>query len=234
MACAAIKRSIDWDPLNSSPSQRPSKRLRGGPTTPLRQSSPFPIRPKAQTACEFLSVTICDLCSCHTYFPHEKHVVAISESIQQEAKRFQRHQQQQQLFQRPCLSPSSSAVAAAAAGSAHTDSLLVHVASPSAYSSPTSGTTLSSPLSPSSSSSSAQNSQTPVFTFKQVSLICERLLRDQENQIREEYDKVLETKLAEQYDTFVKFTYDQIQKRFEAGATPSCEYLPLLESCRQF
>lgn len=63
-----------------------------------------------------------------------------------------------------------------------------------------------------------------MFTFKQVGLICERLLRDQENSLRQEYDKVLETKLAEQYDTFVKFTYDQIQKRFEVGPAPSCEF----------
>lgn len=73
-------------------------------------------------------------------------------------------------------------------------------------------------------SSSSSNNNAPVFTFKQVSLICERLLREQEHTIREEYDKVLETKLAEQYDTFVKFTYDQIQKRFESAPTPSCEY----------
>lgn len=60
----------------------------------------------------------------------------------------------------------------------------------------------------------------PLFTFRQVGLICERMMKDRENQIREEYNRVLTTKLAEQYDTFVKFTYDQIQKRFENG-TPS-------------
>lgn len=60
----------------------------------------------------------------------------------------------------------------------------------------------------------------PLFTFRQVGLICERMMKDRENQIREEYNQVLTTKLAEQYDTFVKFTYDQIQKRFETG-TPS-------------
>lgn len=76
--------------------------------------------------------------------------------------------------------------------------------------------------------SSGSSNNNPVFTFKQVSLICERLLREQEQSIREEYDKVLETKLAEQYDTFVKFTYDQIQKRFESAPTPSCEYICLL------
>lgn len=60
-----------------------------------------------------------------------------------------------------------------------------------------------------------------LFTFKQVGLICERMLREQESQIREEYEQALTAKLAEQYDTFVKFTYDQIQKRFEASAAPS-------------
>jgi len=61
----------------------------------------------------------------------------------------------------------------------------------------------------------------PLFTFRQVGLICERVLKERESQIRQEYDDVLNTKLAEQYDTFVKFTYDQIQKRFENGAIPS-------------
>nr|AIS66739.1 subolesin [Rhipicephalus haemaphysaloides] len=60
----------------------------------------------------------------------------------------------------------------------------------------------------------------PLFTSRQVGLICERMMKERESKIREEYDHVLSTKLAEQYDTFVKFTYDQIQKRFE-GATPS-------------
>jgi len=60
-----------------------------------------------------------------------------------------------------------------------------------------------------------------LFTFKQVGLICERMLREQESKLREEYEQVLTAKLAEQYDTFVKFTYDQIQKRFETSAAPS-------------
>lgn len=61
----------------------------------------------------------------------------------------------------------------------------------------------------------------PLFTFRQVGLICERMLKEREDQIREEYDKVLVSKLAEQYDTFVKFTFDQIQKKFEAANAPS-------------
>jgi hypothetical protein len=58
------------------------------------------------------------------------------------------------------------------------------------------------------------------------------MLKERESQIREEYDRVLNTKLSEQYDAFVRFTYDQIQKRFEAAAVPSCKYVKqLCEFC---
>lgn len=82
----------------------------------------------------------------------------------------------------------------------------------------------SSPSSPSacgSSSYSPSGKEKPLFTFRQVGLICERMLKEQETQIREEYDQILNMKLSEQYDAFVKFTYDQIQKRFESAAAPS-------------
>lgn len=53
-------------------------------------------------------------------------------------------------------------------------------------------------------------------------MICARMLKDQEDSLREQYNNILTTKLAEQYDAFVKFTYDQIQRRYEAA--PSCKY----------
>ncbi|XP_034480640.1 akirin [Drosophila innubila] len=56
-----------------------------------------------------------------------------------------------------------------------------------------------------------------LFTFKQVQLICEGMIKEREDQLRERYESVLTTKLAEQYDAFVKFTYDQIQRRYEAA-----------------
>ncbi|GAB6032666.1 hypothetical protein CHUAL_011543 [Chamberlinius hualienensis] len=78
------------------------------------------------------------------------------------------------------------------------------------------------PSYPTSSSPQGQSKRDqPLFTFRQVNLICERMLKDRESEIREEYDTVLNNKLAEQYDTFVKFTFDQIQKKFEAAAIPS-------------
>lgn len=55
----------------------------------------------------------------------------------------------------------------------------------------------------------------------QVQLICARMLKEREEYLREQYDTVLTNKLAEQYDAFVKFTYDQIQRRYEAA--PSCK-----------
>lgn len=71
------------------------------------------------------------------------------------------------------------------------------------------------------STSSNWLSQTNAFV--QVQLICESMLKEREDTLREQYDAVLTTKLAEQYDAFVKFTYDQIQRRFEAA--PSCKYI---------
>lgn len=93
------------------------------------------------------------------------------------------------------------------------------------YISDSQGTDSSAPSSPTGCSNgggptSPSRRDQPLFTFRQVGLICERMMKDREHQIREEYDQVLSNKLAEQYDTFVKFTYDQIQKRFDIG-TPS-------------
>lgn len=36
----------------------------------------------------------------------------------------------------------------------------------------------------------------PIFTFRQVSMICERMLKDREDQVRQEYNSVLTCKLA--------------------------------------
>ncbi|TSN21184.1 Rhomboid-related protein 2 [Bagarius yarrelli] len=76
----------------------------------------------------------------------------------------------------------------------------------------------SNPSSPSGASSSLKKDQ-PTFTLRQVSYLCERLLKDHEEKIREEYEQILNTKLAEQYESFVKFTQDQIMRRY--GARPA-------------
>uniref|UniRef100_A0A3P9IUE0 Akirin 1 n=2 Tax=Oryzias TaxID=8089 RepID=A0A3P9IUE0_ORYLA len=77
----------------------------------------------------------------------------------------------------------------------------------------------SSSLTAPSSPPGASRKDQPSFTLRQVSLLCERLLKDHEEKIREEYEQILNTKLAEQYESFVKFTQDQIMRRY--GARPA-------------
>lgn len=59
-------------------------------------------------------------------------------------------------------------------------------------------------------------SETFVLTARQTQLICEKLIKDREQKLRQEYDKILINKLAEQYDTFVKYTHDHIEKRYNS------------------
>ena len=64
----------------------------------------------------------------------------------------------------------------------------------------------------------------PVFTLNHVRVICDHIIKEKEKQIKEEYDQVLKLKLAEQYNTFVKFTQDQIDQiiqQMEAKGAPS-------------
>ncbi|XP_059558502.1 akirin-2-like [Myotis daubentonii] len=62
--------------------------------------------------------------------------------------------------------------------------------------------------------SSPLKQEQPLFTLQQVGVICQRLLNEREEKVREEYEEILNTKLAEQYDAFVKFTHDQIMRRY--------------------
>jgi hypothetical protein len=62
----------------------------------------------------------------------------------------------------------------------------------------------------------------PIFSMNQVNAICERMIGERETAIREEYDKILAQKMSEQYDAFVKFTHEQIQRRF---ASSQCSYV---------
>jgi hypothetical protein len=60
---------------------------------------------------------------------------------------------------------------------------------------------------------SSSNNQ-HLLTLKQVNIICARLLKEREEKIREEYDQILSHKLDEQYEGFVRFTQDQLTRRF--------------------
>lgn len=73
-----------------------------------------------------------------------------------------------------------------------------------------------------SSFSMAKRKEVPLFTMSQVNAICEKMVKEREAAIREQYDKILTQKLSEQYDAFVKFTHEQLQRRFENS---QCSYV---------
>ena len=85
------------------------------------------------------------------------------------------------------------------------------------------GSTSSSNVAGSSNNNNSENDSAnrPMFSFNQVVMIIERLVKEKEDDLRQEYDKVLFNRLAEQYEQFVKFTYDQIQRNFDSHSTPS-------------
>lgn len=54
---------------------------------------------------------------------------------------------------------------------------------------------------------SVDDSIQPILTARQAQSICERIAGDVEQKLREEYDKILARKLADQYDVFAKANY---------------------------
>ncbi|XP_063244945.1 akirin [Bacillus rossius redtenbacheri] len=174
MACATLKRSLDFDPVHSP--GRPPKRQR---CSQMYMSPSSPTRHEGVNPSPFEA-------ACSRMTPEK-----MAARIHEEFRRMNRRKQ---------LNYPS--------GDGHDSASDVPMDSPG---SPTS----------SSMTCAFSNKEKPLFTFQQVGLICERMLKEQEGRIREEYDRILHTKLSEQYDTFVKFTYDQLQKRFESDAMPS-------------
>jgi len=66
-----------------------------------------------------------------------------------------------------------------------------------------------------------KDSEKPIFTLKQMIMIADRMCEERVEQVRAEYDNILQQKLSEQYDAFVKFIDHQIQKRFAESQAPS-------------
>lgn len=187
MACATLKRSLDWESI----SQRPTKRRRCNPFGQNGNGSPS----RSSSALNDGMPTS----SCFAKEPQpspfsEANLSKLSpdkmaQDIRDEIKRLHRRKQ---------LPFSASAIERM-------------------QDSESSGSEMGpdSPHRPDSPGGMLRNPEKALFTFKQVQMICERMLKEREDEIREKYDAVLTTKLAEQYDAFVKFTYDQIQRRYE-------------------
>ncbi|CAB3407322.1 unnamed protein product [Caenorhabditis bovis] len=67
----------------------------------------------------------------------------------------------------------------------------------------------------------------PQFSLRQVQMICERLLKEQETRLRYEYETALTKKLEEQHEQYVQFAAEQLShKRVESsGDDYSYSYL---------
>jgi len=55
----------------------------------------------------------------------------------------------------------------------------------------------------------------PLLTFKQAGLLCERLLKEQQEKLCSEYEKALVDKLSEQYEAYVRFSQDHLTRHLK-------------------
>uniref|UniRef100_A0A8D3BRT4 Akirin 1 n=1 Tax=Scophthalmus maximus TaxID=52904 RepID=A0A8D3BRT4_SCOMX len=198
MACGAtLKRSMEFEALLSpqSPKRRRCNPLPGTPGTPSPQRCN--LRPPVDSPTHSMSPPA-------TAGEHRLTPEQIFQNLRQEYSRIQRRRQLEGAFTQTEACSSSDA--------------------------PSPSSSLNAPSSPPGLQLQelhvfcASRKDQPSFTLRQVSYLCERLLKDHEEKIREEYEQILNTKLAEQYESFVKFTQDQIMRRY--GARPaSCKYL---------
>nr|UQC00143.1 akirin [Anopheles sacharovi] len=206
MACATLKRSLDWESLN----QRPTKRRRCHPFGSPSQSQPSSasmaasasvMSPSSSSATSSAVSSAAAAAAMRVMEPKPSPFAEttcskltpekMAQNITEEIKRL--HRRKQLNF------------------NSHTVERMQDSESSGSEMGP------DSPRRPDSPPSMVKHPEKALFTFKQVQMICERMLKEREDALREQYDAVLTTKLAEQYDAFVKFTYDQIQRRYEAA-----------------
>eukprot|EP00794_Sanderia_malayensis_P000269 gene269-893_t len=211
MACATLKRSYDFDPLLSpSQIQRSPKRRRfnvSNSNSPIKSTetckSPFTDRtPK--------------LCRDE-----------LSANVYEEWKRIQRRQRIMGDVSPQSTSRHPTPVAANKDASNPTPSNQMQLPLPvMPFHNLSTFSGISQQASPCSSSvevgvKAGPAKDQPMFTAKQVIMLCERLWKEREEKLKEEYDQVLHERLLEQYNTFLKFTQDQIMRRYRE---PECSY----------
>jgi len=192
MACAALKRPLYFDLLGNSPDHKVS-------ASPKRRRCGAVVTSCSSTSISpFLEATP-KLCKDE-----------LAKNVQDEWRRIQRR--------RRLACPSSP--------QNNTSNLQSLFGSPTSFNtgywSPPRGS-----MSPCSSSMSpprttTERSEQTSLNVKQVVSLCERLWKEREDKLREEYDKVLNDRLSEQYDSFLKFTQDQIMRKYQNS---SCSYV---------
>ena len=207
MACVTLKRPLDLDPLESLHSpNRPPKRRRCTPIKNIDRESNSSL-------------------SCQTSFPAEPSVFresALSPSeianyLRDELKRLRKRRQLAEPYPSTSSSGRSPPASPGSPEPMMADSAVQDRASPSGHHASAGAVEAS----PSKSLTSKSKADRPVFTLKQMTMICEKMCKERTDQVREEYDRILQQKLSEQYDAFVKFVDHQIQQRFNQSQLPS-------------
>jgi len=193
MACVTLKRSLDFDPLHSP--SRPIKRRR---CVPMGQ--PHGCSPSKRDTGECSSPSKPSEFKESVLTPEQ-----IANNLRDEMKRLKKRREfRGQGPPSPGSAPSSPEPMVEA-----------HMMEGQA------GTSSSSASAPAAAATSAAKPDKPIFTLKQMSMIAERMCAERVEQVRAEYDQILQQKLSEQYDAFVKFIDHQIQKRFNESMAPS-------------
>lgn len=196
MACVTLKRSLDFDPLHSP--SRPIKRRRcvpmGGHCSPDKRVAGQEVAPSTS---EFKESVLT---------PEQ-----IANNLRDEMKRLKKRREFRGGAPHTCTGPPSPGTSGGGP--------------PSPSSAPSSPEPMMEAHMMEGASSSlvtpTKNSEKPIFTLKQMSMIAERMCAERVEQVRAEYDLILQQKLSEQYDAFVKFIDHQIQKRFNESLAPS-------------
>lgn len=250
MACVTLKRPLDFDPLEAlhspnRPSAHHAKRRRCTPIKKMESREPFcnpaagkipALSPSAlalykqryqqQQQQQQAGASTSSVFKETPLSPTE-----MADNLRDELKRMKKRRQLVPYFEASAAkqqSPIHSAPSspepmepgkpAAAAAAATATAASSETGSPKASTSKAAATAAQQPIS---AKAIVGTKDKPVFTLKQMSIICERMCQERTDKVRQEYDQILQQKLSEQYDAFVKFIDHQIQQRFNQSQLPS-------------
>lgn len=236
MACVTLKRSLDLDPLEALHSpNRPQKRRR---CTPLKSIDRDSTSSSSSLNISQPSFTSPPSSEPSVFRESQLSPSEIANYLSDELKRLRKRRQIAEPYpsvRSPPASPGSpepmmaDSTASTASDRASTSGIARRHATVTASAAASAASTQPGPSSPQKSLNSSNNlvmsksskGERPVFTLKQMTMICEKLCKERTDQVRQEYDQILQQKLSEQYDAFVKFVDHQIQQRFNQSQLPS-------------
>lgn len=243
MACVTLKRSLDLDPLEALHSpNRPQKRRR---CTPLKSIDRDSTSSSSSLNISQPSFTSPPSSEPSVFRESQLSPSEIANYLSDELKRLRKRRQIAEPYPsvrsppaspgspEPMMADSTASTAsdrASTSGIARRHATVTSAAASAASVASAASTQQTGPSSPQKSLNSSNNlvmskssskGERPVFTLKQMTMICEKLCKERTDQVRQEYDQILQQKLSEQYDAFVKFVDHQIQQRFNQSQLPS-------------